>query len=293
MHLIPLNISCFLILIRLGKPRITLMVTLVAGLGASLAHTQELGENVDWLCPLLVGTALLSWGINALNQYLEQDVDALMNRTKKRPLPQREISARTAFAWGSLMMLAGMAFLLSINWLTGWLGIFVAVLYLGMYTPLKRLSSLNMLVGAVPGAMPPLVGWAAVNGRLDPLALWLFGWIFLWQYAHFLPIAWLYRMQYRRAGLKMLSVNDSQGTQIRWQLPLYAVATMLMGLHPQLTQVGREIYIFVAFTMGLIFCLSALVTAWKLSDQAARWTLRISVIYLPMLLLALLLGSFD
>ena len=283
--------------IQLGKPRITLMVTLIALLGGMLAAGRPF-DNIglaagiqSWLLPLLAGTAMLSWGINALNQYLEKEVDALMKRTESRPLPAGVISPLAAFWTGTVTMLLGLGLLASLNWLTLGLGIGVAVFYLAIYTPLKRLSTLNMLAGAVPGSMPPLVGWAAVRGSLDAPVLWLFAWMFLWQYAHFLPIARLYRHDYRRAGLKMLSVNDERGIQIRWQLPLYVAATTLVSLHPELTQLGRQAYVYVAVIFGAAFFLMAMATAFKLQDRTTLWTLRMSVIYLPVVLGALVWGA--
>ena len=197
--------------VELAKPRVAVLVLFTVGAGVLLAD----GRNFQFLVLLhtVLGTALVAAGASALNQWLERDSDALMRRTEKRPLPSGRLQALEVFLFGLLLGLVGVLYLaLTLNRITAALVAAVTfVLYVAVYTPLKRRTPLNTLIGAVPGALPPIIGWCAVRGEITREAGVLFLILFLWQVPHFLAIAWIYRDEYARAGLRMLPVVDREG----------------------------------------------------------------------------------
>jgi protoheme IX farnesyltransferase len=248
-------------------------------------------QGPDWAVVLaflhtLLGTALVAGGTNALNQIAERDVDAVMRRTAGRPLPTGRVGpgAATAFAWA--LGIAGIVELsVFLNLLTGILAAATLLTYVFAYTPLKRTTELATLVGAVPGALPILGGWTAAGGVLGPQAWTLFWIMFLWQLPHFLALAWVYREDYRRAGLRMLSVEDEDGRRTFRQASLYAVALLPVSLAPTLLGVAGAIYFFGATVLSLWLIWAGVAAALDRSTARARRLFTTSVAYLPLLLL--------
>jgi len=269
--------------LQLGKPRITTMVIVSTMLGFVLASPGPLNMRVFWF--MVLGTALVSWGIHALNQYMERDLDGVMPRTMNRPLPTGRMRPEPVLYWGIVVALAGLAVLfLLCNLVSGLVGTAVVVLYVLVYTPMKRVSPLNTLVGAVPGALPPVLGWAAATGGLDIRALNLFLIMFIWQLPHFLPIAWLYRNDYRRANLPMLTARDPEGHRLKRMQVIYTIALVVVSLGPTWLGMTGTIYLVGALALGVGFLAASLWLATHLSDINARMVLKVSVIYLPLLL---------
>ncbi len=268
--------------LQLGKPRITVLVAISTALGFAMGGPARF--HWETLALLLAGTLLVGWGNNTLNQVLERDTDALMERTRERPLPAGRVRPETAGVAGILATLSGLAVLyLGTTPLAAGIALAVSLLYLLAYTPLKRVTTLNTLVGAVPGALPPVLGWTAHRGELgmEPLAMFLI--MFVWQLPHFLPIAWLYRDDYRRAGLAMITVNDPKGGSTRRQLLLYTATLVLISLYPSLIGMAGTVYFAGALVLGMVFFTAALSMVLKLNDARAQLVLRVSVIYLPLL----------
>lgn len=268
--------------VELTKPRITMLVLLTAAVGYSVGLAGRF-DPASFLL-FLAGTALLCGGASALNQYLERDADALMVRTSRRPIPAGRVRPEEALAFGLALSAVGLLLLAPVNLLTCALGAFSLLSYVLAYTPLKRVTSLCTVVGAVPGALPPLMGWAAAQGSLG-LAGWaLFLVLFLWQLPHFLAIGWLYREDYARGGFPMLAVTDPDGSSTGRQAVLYATAllpvTMAAGL---LASAGRG-YLWGALALGLAFLSCAVLFARRRTIPAARHLFLASVLYLPVLL---------
>ncbi|MEM9598439.1 MAG: heme o synthase [Acidobacteriota bacterium] len=275
----------------LTKPRITLMVVLTTAVGYWLAAPMF----DPWrLIHAVFGTALLSSAASVFNQVVERRVDGLMQRTANRPLAAGRIGAGTATGLGLALGGAGAAWLaLLVNPLTAWLGAATLMLYVAVYTPMKRRSSLSTLVGAVPGAMPPMMGCTAATGDLGPLPWALFGILFLWQMPHFLAIAWLYRGDYERGGFPMLPVGDLRGRRTARQMVLYAAALLPVSLLPSVLGFSGVAYLAGAIVLGLIFLGYSFAFGRSLGDdaassgvvsRAARRLLLASVLYLPAVL---------
>lgn len=274
---------------ELTKPRITLMVVLTTLVGYLLATPGAL----DWarLVHTLAGTALLAGGASALNQYLERRIDALMRRTARRPLPSGRLAPRPALAFGvGLGLAGGIYLLLLVNALTSALGVLTLASYILVYTPMKPKSNLNTIVGAVPGAIPPMMGCTAVRGEVDLLAWALFGILFLWQMPHFLAIAWLYRTDYKRGGLAMLPVEDADGDRTARQMMLWASALVPVSLLPSVLGVSGLAYLVGAFVLGLGFLSSAVAFGFYQDPRTARRVVLASVAYLPLVLILMVIG---
>jgi protoheme IX farnesyltransferase len=276
--------------LELTKPRITTMVVFTALVGFVSASAASPWTAL--LLAALAGTGLVAGGASALNQVMERDTDALMHRTRTRPIPAGRIRPKEAVRFGLLLTLAGLALLAA---LCGTLAALVAfstwASYLFLYTPLKRKSHLATLVGAVPGALPPVIGWAAASGRLEPGAFILFAIVFLWQIPHFLAIAWLYRDDYERGGLKVLPVIDREGRLTGRQAVLHSVALLVVSLAPVAAGLGGELYLAGALLFGVGLTLAALQLARARSLAAARYLFLASVLYLPALTSLLLLAN--
>ncbi len=218
---------------ELTKPRITTFVLLSAATGFFLGL--QAGVPLVIFVHLMIGTALVAAGTNGFNHLLEGDVDSRMDRTRRRPIPTRRVSPSEAGIFSALTGVAGIGYLaLMVNPLTAALAAATLVIYVLGYTPLKRVTSLNTLVGAIPGALPIAGGWTAARGSLGPEALVLFGILFFWQLPHFLSLAWIYREDYRRAGLVMLSVRDPEGVRTRHHTLIHALALLPVSLLPSL-----------------------------------------------------------
>lgn len=275
-------------MVELTKPRITLMVVVTAGIGLLLAS----GGRVPMATVLhaLFGTGLVAAGSAALNHVLERDIDALMRRTANRPLPAGRMDPDLALTIGVGLAVAGLVELtLGVNLLTALLGAAALAGYLFVYTPLKKISPLATVVGAVPGAIPPMMGWAAVTESLDPGAWALFAILFLWQLPHFLAIAWMCREDYARAGFPMLPVIQPDGRSTARQMVLYGAALLPVSLLPSALGLTGSTYFLGAMGLGLFFLAMCVAFAVSLSALAARRVLLTSVLYLPAVLAVMVL----
>ena len=268
--------------VELTKPRITLLVTLTTTAGFLLATEQ--GVNWVGLLHLVIGISLLSSGISTINQWMERDLDALMLRTRDRPLPAGKVKAGQALLFGAALTIFSLAYLtVFINPLTGLLGLLTAASYLLLYTPLKTRTTLSTVWGAFPGAMPPLVGWAAQRGSVDLEGWVLFTILFLWQFPHFLAIAWMYREDYERAGIKMLPVVEPEGRVTSQQIVAYTVMLVPVSLLPALLHIAGQVYLFGALVLGIGFLYFSVRAAKQRTKWQARQLLLASVLYLPIL----------
>jgi protoheme IX farnesyltransferase len=275
--------------LELTKPRITTLVVFTALVGfvtATAASPWSAG-----LAAALVGTGLVAAGASVLNQVMERDTDALMHRTRMRPIPAGRILPNEARRFGAALTLAGLALLAVV---CGPLAALVAfstwASYLFLYTPLKRRTHLATLVGAVPGALPPVIGWAAARDSLEPGAFILFAIVFLWQIPHFLAIAWLYRDDYARAGFPMLPVIDREGSLAGRQAVLHSVALLVVSLAPVAAGLGGAVYMAGAVVLGVGLTLAALRLARERDLGSARSLFFASIVYLPALTSLLLLA---
>jgi heme o synthase len=269
--------------IELTKPRLTSLVIFTTWLGFALASSPMVYGKLFF--HTVVGSWLVAAGAAALNQYMERDLDALMRRTQMRPLPQHKLKASHALIFGIALSVIGAAELaVFVNPLTSALSLFTLFSYLLCYTPLKTRTSLCTLVGAIPGAIPPMMGWTAVRNSLAPQAWILFGILFLWQLPHFLAIAWMYREDYARAGFPMLPVIDPQGASTARMILLYTVVLIPVTLMPARMGVAGLSYFFGALTLGAAFLTCGAFTAFHRTALNARRLLLASVIYLPTLL---------
>ena len=267
--------------LALTKPRLNLLVvaTSAAGyyLGAPLVRVLPMTAAV-------AGTALVAGGAAVLNQVYERDTDALMRRTRTRPLPDHRVTHGDAQRFGILLASAGIVCLMLLaNVLAAALALITIVVYLFVYTPMKRRSSAATLVGAVPGALPPLIGWAAAHGTLSIGGLALFAIVFLWQIPHFMAIAWLYRDDYRQAGFPMLPVVEPDGRRTGRHAVIYASVLMPVSLAPTLVGVSGWAYFWIALALGTALIWLAARFATSRSDAAARRLFFGSIIYLPLI----------
>jgi protoheme IX farnesyltransferase len=274
--------------VELTKPRITFLIALTSAAGFALASRGSI--NYISLTSALFGIALLSSGIATLNQYLERDLDALMRRTAGRPLPSGKLLPWEALAFGiGLTALAEIYLLVLVNPLSALLGLTVIAGYLFGYTPLKTRTSLSTMVGAFPGAVPPLIGWTAARGTLDLEGWVLFAILFLWQFPHFLAIAWMYREDYSRAGILMLPVIEPEGRVTAQQIVVYTLMLIPISLLPAVLGMSGKVYLYGAIVLGLAFLYSSIRAAFSLSRQQARRLLLASVLYLPLLFILMVL----
>jgi heme o synthase len=276
--------------LELTKPRITLLVVFTALVGFVTAAPGPRWSSL--LAAALVGTGLVAAGASALNQVLERATDALMNRTRSRPIPAGRIRPVEAALFGLLLTAAGLALLAALGGVLAALVAFATwASYLFLYTPLKRRTHLATLVGAVPGALPPVIGWAAASGRLEPGAFILFAIVFLWQIPHFLAIAWLYREDYERGGIQVLPVIDREGVLTGRQAVLHSVALLVVSLAPVAAGLGGTLYLVGAVVLGVALTLASLRLARARDLGAARFLFLASVLYLPALTSLLLLAN--
>jgi heme o synthase len=268
--------------IELTKPRITFLIVLTSAAGFCLGSRGAV--NYLTFTHAMIGISLLSSGIATLNQFMERDLDGLMRRTENRPLPSGRLAPFEALWFGVALTLCAELYLaLSVNVLTAVLGLTVIAGYLFLYTPLKTRTSLSTAVGAFPGAMPPLIGWAAARGELDVAAWVLFAILFLWQFPHFLAIAWMYREDYGRAGILMLPVVEPDGRVTGQQIILYSLMLVPVSLLPAFLGISGRFYLIAALILGLLFLASSIRAALSKSNQHARQLLLASVLYLPLL----------
>lgn len=274
---------------ELTKPRLSFLSILTALVGYLAADAER---NLLVLGSLLVGTSLAAGGAAALNQWMEHESDARMARTRNRPVPAGVVSPYAALAFGiGLSCLGSLVLFLGANTLSATLAILTIVTYIFAYTPLKKVTVHNTLVGAVPGAIPPLIGWAAATGALNPLGWMLFAILFLWQLPHFYAIAWMHRNDYQQAGYRMLPQVDPSGRKTARDSLVYTLALVACSLLPLLPGFTSWLYGGVALILGTIFTLRA----WDFlnqpdqRDRTARALFLTSILYLPVLLLSLVL----
>lgn len=264
--------------VALGKPRLTLMVAVTTVIGYLVAPGAMDGIL---LTQVVMGTVLAAMGASALNMVLEASADAKMRRTQNRPIPAGRMSGAEATWFGVTASVSGVAFLVTVNGLSAALAALTIVTYLFCYTPLKSRTSLCTLVGAIPGAIPPLIGWCAATGTLGVDAVVLFAILFLWQLPHFLAIAWIYRDDYGRAGYPMLAVLDSDGSLTGRQVVLQSVVLVAVSLLPvQLGWAGAG-YRMGAILLGLGFVALAFLFAVGPTVASARRLFVGSLLYLP------------
>jgi len=268
---------------ELVKARLSLLVLLTTLVGF-LAGWQG-PMNYLLLAATLVGTALCACGASALNQWWERDYDALMKRTNQRPLPAKRMHPGDALMFGLFFSVTGLLVLgLLTDIRAGILAFITIAIYVLVYTPMKRVSSLNTLVGAIPGALPPLIGWVAARGNYSMEGGLLFAILWFWQMPHFLAIAWLYREDYADAGFVMLSGDDEGGYATGRQSFLYALCLLLTSLVPALMGFNSIWYFFGALALGVAFCATAAKFLWRRDRPSARLLFFASIIYLPLVL---------
>jgi protoheme IX farnesyltransferase len=272
--------------LALTKPRLNMLVLATTMAGLYLAAPD--GVAVPILLHTLVGTALVAGGAAALNQVWERQTDSRMRRTLTRPLPGGRLSIGEATWFGVLMSGIGLAQLaFGVNVMSAAVAAATLISYVLIYTPLKLRTSLSTLVGAIPGALPPVIGWAAATGRISLPALVLFGIVFFWQMPHFLAIAWLYRDDYARAGIPLLSVLEPDGRRTGQQALSYAAALWPVSLLPAVVGLAGIAYALVATVLGLLFIWVSMRFARERSMPNARTLFLFSITYLPLLLGAL------
>ncbi len=276
----------------LTKPRISVLVLLTVSAGYALGSTDH------WrglpLLHALFGIALVAAASSAFNQLLERDSDALMQRTAGRPLPAGRLSTAEVLLFGLLTGFAGIVWLAAfVNATTALLSSLTLVLYAGIYTPLKRRTSFCTAVGAIPGALPPVLGWAAAGARLDAEAFSLFSILFLWQFPHFLAIAWIYRGEYAQAGLRMLPTRGKTSHVTGLMAVGYALALVPFSLFPAVCGLAGSAYVAVALVLSAAYLAAAVRFAVHESLPTARFVLWTSLIYLPVLLVTLVWDHFS
>lgn len=277
---------------ELIKARVTSLIMMTAWSGYYFACAKSGISSLSWSAMhAVLGVGFAAAGTAALNEVMERDLDARMNRTARRPLVTGTMSRLQGSVLGLALVLGGTTYLfLLTNWLAAVLTFATALVYLAAYTPLKRVHPVCTFIGAFPGAMPPVLGWAVARGRLDPEALVLFAIVFFWQFPHFHSIAWLYREDYKRADIRMLPVVEADGRSTVREILLYLIALVLTSLVPPLFGMTGRIYLFGALLLGAGFFW----TGWRLasarmspenaeSRRLARHLLQASVIYLPLL----------
>jgi protoheme IX farnesyltransferase len=273
---------------ELIKARLTLMVLVTTTMGFYLAT-----NAMDWLLLFraLFGTGLLACGAAALNQYLEKDLDAKMQRTASRPIPVGQIAPETALLLGGALSAAGLVYIASqVNLLTSVIGAVTLVSYIAVYTPLKRVTPINTVVGAVPGALPPLMGWTAAGGEITEKGLALVAILYFWQLPHFFAIAWIYREEYAKAGFVMLSLDDESGERTSQQAVAYAVSLLPFSILPYAFGMAGAVYFAGAIILGGLYLAFAISFYRKLSIASARRLFIYSIVYLPLLLGLIFLG---
>jgi len=275
---------------ELTKPDVTLLVVISTLAGFYLGARGAL----DWvlLFHALVGTTLVSAGTAAFNHYLERNDDGRMRRTARRPLPAGRMQPGAAFGFAALLSVGGVVYLLiMVNGLASLLALATWATYLFLYTPLKKRTLLCTAVGAFPGAMPPLIGWAAARGELTPDAWILYAILFFWQFPHFLSIALIYREDYVRGGFKMLPAADTTGQATGRQMVLYSWALLPVALLPGIIGMAGALYLLAALLLGAVFVWSAWRVAMMPSNANARRLLQMTIIYLPLLFVFLMLDK--
>jgi len=268
--------------VALAKPRLNLLVVVSAVAGYAMAH----GDTTDFasLGWMVVGTGLVSGGASAINQVIERETDGLMRRTRQRPLPDGRLTAVEALAFAGILSVSGLFVLAAgVNLLSAVVALATLASYAVVYTPLKKRTSFATVIGAIPGALPPVIGWAAAADALSQGAWVLFGIVFLWQLPHFLAIAWIYREDYARAGLPMLPVIEPDGRSTARQAVVYTAALLPLALAPTLVGMSGTAYFTGALILTLMFLGISVRFAMTRAVRDARRLFFTSIIYLPVL----------
>ena len=267
----------------LVKARLTSLVLLTTLVGFYLGRQGTM--DFVLMFHLLLATSLAASGAAALNQLLERDYDAQMRRTQGRPLPSGRLQPATVLLFGSMCSVAGLIYLaLVVNWLTSVIGAVTLLVYLFIYTPLKRVTWLNTNIGAVPGALPALMGWTAARGELNAAGWALFAIVAFWQIPHFMAIAWIYRDEYARAGFKMLPVVEPDGHRTGEQSVSHTLALLAVSLSPFIFKLAGPVYLAGALALGAGYLWCAIQFSRQLTLARARLLFLASILYLPLLL---------
>jgi|SRR5580658_2413382 protoheme IX farnesyltransferase len=274
--------------IALTKPRITWLILMSTGVGYFFGAQAGWHGWSSWhwltLVHTIIGTGLIASGTAALNQWMERVADGKMRRTQARPLPSGRLEPAPALIFAIAISAAGFADLwFGANPLAALLGLFTLLTYLFIYTPLKQRSPHSTTFGSLPGAMPPLIGFAAASGTLTWDAWVLFAILFLWQFPHFYAIAWMYKEDYARAGILMLPVVEPDGKSTARRILLYSIALIPISLMPKFFAMAGNVYLYGALALGLAFVYYGLRIRWDRTRQQARHVLLASVVYLPVL----------
>ena len=272
--------------IEIAKLRISLMVLMTVSVGYFLGLRGP--ASYLTLFNAWIGVSLAAIGASAINQWIERETDARMRRTRNRPLPMKRLAPTEVLVFGFVSAAVGVVYMwLTVNPLTAAMTGLTFVLYAGVYTPLKRFTSLCTAVGAIPGALPPVLGWLAAGGELDWMAFSLFGVLFLWQFPHFLAIAWLYKEEYCAAGLRMLPAGKSMPHVTGLLAVVYALGLIPVSLLPAYFGAAGMAYSVVAMVLGTAYLAASIGFAWEESRTSARRVLWTSLVYLPVLLMVL------
>lgn len=272
--------------IELTKPRITWLILMSTGVGYFFGLPSHAWREINWLLLLhtILGTGLIASGTAALNQWYERAADLKMHRTAGRPLPSGRLTASRALAFGIALSVAGFVELwLGVNLLSGLIGAFTLASYLFLYTPMKQRTWWSTTVGAIPGAMPPMIGYAAAAGAITRESWVLFAILFLWQFPHFYSIAWMYKEDYARAGIRMLPVVEPDCRSTARQIVLYGIALIPVSLVPGMLGMTGRIYLVGALILGLVYLYSGVRVALDRTLVRARAVLLTSVLYLPLI----------
>ena len=277
---------------ELTKPSITFMILISTALGYYMGGN-GIANYIHFFFTIL-GSCLISSGSGALNHFAEADSDKIMRRTNLRPIPAGLISAENAMLFGIALILSGSAILYwIINPLTCLLALITSLMYLFIYTPLKKLTWLNTSVGAIPGSIPPIGGWVAATGRLDPEAWILFAILFFWQHPHFYAIALMFKDDYKKAGLKMLPVMEPDGSRTNRQIIWHSFLLIPVSVMPVYIGILGMIYFWSAIILGVGYLISGFILAKQYSVDNARFVLRVSVFYLPILFLTIMIDKIS
>lgn len=275
--------------LQLSKARIVMMV-LITTAAAFVVGVR--GISAVALFNTLFGTAMVAAGTNALNQYVERDYDALMRRTRNRPLPDGRITPRNALVFSAGIAAAGTLYLgLTVNWLTAGLGVLTLASYIFVYTPLKRITSLCTVVGAIPGAIPPVMGWAAARGHIGIGGAIFFGLLFFWQLPHFMAISWIYREDYGRAGFAMTSVRDANGTSSARQAILWSIALIGVSVLPTFAGMAGVTYLVAATVSGVALLGMSIAFFFDRSNRMAMKLFMTSNVYLVVVMALLIVSA--
>jgi protoheme IX farnesyltransferase len=278
--------------ITLTKPDVTFLVVITTVAGFYLGSSGSL----DWLLLLqtVFGTMLVAGGTAALNQYIERDIDAVMRRTASWPLPTGQLQPRDVLIFGLAAIVIGVVWLaVGVNALSSITALATCLLYLGVYTPLKTRTTLATAVGAVPGALPPLIGWAAAHGSFSLGAWVLFAILFFWQFPHFMAIAWMYREDYARGGIRMLPVVDPKGDATFHQIVCTSAILVGVSVLPSVVGMAGIHYFFGALILGMILLQVGLWANRSRTNRRAKWLMHATVAHIPLLLLWMVLDKLS